>query len=152
MASMKNYCWPQRTQRLVSHLPKHILMIPETFGKTFCGLTRQMPNLLCCYFWCKTNTQFYKKNCCFVASRRLAIIGETLNSVPWSKQAQVQSESFFSLNKWNQHFVYILLTNIYIKKSKICKCDNRKTNTRNQELVLYMLLVYLGSCTHSRTE
>lgn len=152
MASMKNYCWPQRTQRLVSHLPKHILMIPKTFGKTFCGLTRQMPNLLCCYFWCKTNTQFYKKNCCFVASRRLAIIGETLNSVPWSKQAQVHSESFFSLNKWNQHFVYILLTNIYIKKSKICKCDNRKTNTRKQELVLYMLLVYLGSCTHSRTE
>lgn len=152
MASMKNYCWPQRTQRLVSHLPKHILMIPETFGKPFCGLTRQMPNLLCCYFWCKTNTQFYKKNCCFVASRRLAITGETLNSVPWSKQAQVHSESFFSLNKWNQHFVYILLTNIYIKKSKICKCDNRKTNTRNQELVLYMLLVYLGSCTHSRTE
>ncbi len=34
------------TQRLVSHLPKHILIIPKTFGQIFCGLMRQKLNIL----------------------------------------------------------------------------------------------------------
>ncbi len=36
----------KRTQRLVSHLPKNILIIPKTFGQIFCGLMRQKLNFL----------------------------------------------------------------------------------------------------------
>ena len=51
MASMgelqgENHCWQKRTQRLVSHLPRNILMIPKTFGEIFYGLTRQKINFL----------------------------------------------------------------------------------------------------------
>ncbi len=42
----KSHCWPKRTQRIVSHLPKHILIIPKTFGQIFCGLMRQKLNFL----------------------------------------------------------------------------------------------------------
>ena len=42
----QNHCWQKRTQRLISHLPKNILMIPKNFGKIFCGLTRQKLNFL----------------------------------------------------------------------------------------------------------
>ncbi len=31
----KSHCWPKRPQRLVSHLPKNILIIPKTFGQIF---------------------------------------------------------------------------------------------------------------------
>ncbi len=49
MASMgefqdKSHCWPKITKRLVSHLPKNILIIPKMFGKIFCGLMRQKVN------------------------------------------------------------------------------------------------------------
>ncbi len=42
----KSHCWPKRTQRLVSHLPKNILTIPKTFGQIFCGLMKQKLNFL----------------------------------------------------------------------------------------------------------
>ncbi len=37
----------KKTQRLVSHLPKNMLIIPKTFGQIFCGLMRQKLNFLC---------------------------------------------------------------------------------------------------------
>ncbi len=42
----KSHCWPKRTQMLVSHLPKIILIIPKTFGQIFCGLMRQKFNFM----------------------------------------------------------------------------------------------------------
>ncbi len=54
----------KRTQRLVSHLPKNILIIPKTFGQIFCGLMRQSWTFGRCvsrYIWCKTNTQHFIK-------------------------------------------------------------------------------------------
>lgn len=36
----------QKEQRLVSHFPKNILMMPKTFGLIFCGLTRHKLNIL----------------------------------------------------------------------------------------------------------
>lgn len=42
----ENHCCQKRTQRLVSHLPKNILMILKTFGKTLCGLMSQKLNFL----------------------------------------------------------------------------------------------------------
>lgn len=42
----ERHCWPKRPQRLISHLPKDILVIPETSGKIFIGLTRQKVNFL----------------------------------------------------------------------------------------------------------
>lgn len=42
----ENHCCPKRTQRLVSHLLKSILMILKTFGETFCGLMSQKLNFL----------------------------------------------------------------------------------------------------------
>ncbi len=42
----KSHCWPKRTQRLISHLPKNILIIPKTFRQIFCGLMRQKLNFL----------------------------------------------------------------------------------------------------------
>ncbi len=42
----KSHCWPKRTQRLITHLPKNILIIPKTFGQIFCGLMRQKLNFL----------------------------------------------------------------------------------------------------------
>ncbi len=32
----KSHCWPKRTQRLISHLPKNILIIPNIFEQIFC--------------------------------------------------------------------------------------------------------------------
>ncbi len=42
----QSHCWPIRTQRLISHLPKNILIILKTFGQIFCGLMRQKLNFL----------------------------------------------------------------------------------------------------------
>ena len=42
----KGHCWPKSTQRLVSHLTKNILIIPNTFELIFCGLMRQKLNFL----------------------------------------------------------------------------------------------------------
>ncbi len=106
----KSHCWPKRTQRLVSHLPKNILIIPKTFGQIFCGLMRQKFNLLecvSCYIWRKTNTAFHKKIIiptvkhgggsvmfwvCFAASEpgRLAIIDGTMNSALCQKMSGCQ--------------------------------------------------------------
>ncbi len=36
----------QKEQRLVSYLPKNILIIPKIFGQIFCGLMRQKLNFL----------------------------------------------------------------------------------------------------------
>uniref|UniRef100_W5K4F0 Immunoglobulin domain-containing protein n=1 Tax=Astyanax mexicanus TaxID=7994 RepID=W5K4F0_ASTMX len=55
----------KRTLRLVSILPENILMIPKTFRKVLCGLTRQTLNFLDCvfnYILYKSNTAFQKKN------------------------------------------------------------------------------------------
>ncbi len=42
----RNPLLSKRTNRLVSALPENILMIPKTFGKIICGLTRQKCNIL----------------------------------------------------------------------------------------------------------
>ncbi|KAG9283787.1 B-cell receptor CD22-like isoform X1, partial [Astyanax mexicanus] len=55
----------KRTLRLVSILPENILMIPKTFRKVLCGLTRQTLNFFDCvfnYILYKSNTAFQKKN------------------------------------------------------------------------------------------
>ena len=111
MASMvefqgENHCWPKRTQRLVSHLPNNILMIPKTSGTIFCGLTRQKLNFLegvrPVTSGVKLTQHFIKKNIiptvkhgggsvmvwgCFAASGpgRLAVIDGTMNSALYQK-------------------------------------------------------------------
>ncbi len=91
----------KRTQRLVSHLPKNILIIPKTFRQIFCGLMRQKLNFLECVCpitsGIKPIQDFMKKNIiptvkhgggsvmvwgCFAASGPgwLAIIDGTMNS------------------------------------------------------------------------
>ncbi len=100
----KSHCWPKRTQRLVSHLPKNILIIPKTFGQIFCGDKKNWLFGRCVsrYIWRKTNTAFHKKNIiptvkhgggsvmvwgCFAASGpgHLAIIDGTMNSALYQK-------------------------------------------------------------------
>ncbi len=86
-------------------MPENILMIPKTFGKILCGLTRQKLNFLkgvSHYIWRKSNTAFQKKNIiptvkygggsvmvwgCFAASGpgRLAVINGTMNSAVYQK-------------------------------------------------------------------
>lgn len=61
----KTYCWPNRTPKLISHLPKSILMIPKTFGRIFCHLMREKFNFFgrfdSHYTWYETNTAFIKR-------------------------------------------------------------------------------------------
>ncbi len=45
-ASRQKSLLTKKTQRLVSHLPKKILIIPKTFGQIFCGLMRHKLNFL----------------------------------------------------------------------------------------------------------
>ncbi len=45
-ASRQKSLLTKKTQRLVSHLPKNILIIPKTFGQIFCGLMRHKLNFL----------------------------------------------------------------------------------------------------------
>lgn len=55
-------CWSLKglVSPFIAHLPKNIWMIPETSGKTFCGLTRQKLNCDSCYIWIKL-TAVHKK-------------------------------------------------------------------------------------------
>ncbi len=105
MEEFQGKSWPKRTQRFVSHLPKNILIIAKTFGQIFCGLMRQMLNILegVCPVKSGVNpTTFHKKNIiptvkhggdsvtvwgCFEASKpgRLAIIDGTMNSALYQK-------------------------------------------------------------------
>ncbi|KAK3553212.1 hypothetical protein QTP86_031817 [Hemibagrus guttatus] len=85
---------------------ENILMIPKTFGKILCGLTRRKIELfgrsVSHYVWRKSNTAFQKKNIiptvkygggsvmvwgCFAASGpgRLAVINGTVNSAVYQK-------------------------------------------------------------------
>jgi len=101
----KNYSWPKRTLRLVSFLPENILMIPKTFGKILCKLTRQKLNFLegvCPITSGVKVTRISEKNIiptvkygggsvmvwgCFAASGpgRLAVINGTMNSAVYQK-------------------------------------------------------------------
>ncbi len=71
MASMgefqgKSHCWPKRTQRLVSHLPKKYLDYPQDFGANILWTDETKVELFgrCVsrYIWCKTSTAFHQKN------------------------------------------------------------------------------------------
>ncbi len=92
----------KKTQRLVSHLPKNMLIIPKTFGQIFCGLMRQKLNFLCpIASGVKPTQHLIKKNIiptvkhggsvmvwgCFAASGPgwLAIIDGTMNSALYQK-------------------------------------------------------------------
>ncbi len=101
----QNRCWAKRTKRLVSVLLENILMIPKTFGKILCGLTRQKLNFLegvCPITSGVKVTAFQKKNIiptvkygggsvtvwgCFAASGpgRLAVLNGTMNSAVYQK-------------------------------------------------------------------
>ncbi len=103
----KSHCWPKRTQRLVSHLPKQYLdmIIPKTFGQIFCGLIQQKLNFLegvCPITSGVKPTQHFTKRTsyqvnhgggsvmvwgCFAASGpgRLVIIDGTINSALYQK-------------------------------------------------------------------
>ncbi len=100
----KSHCSPKRTQRLVSHLPKNILIFLQDFWANILWADETKVELFgrCVshYIWRKTNTTFHKKNIiptvkhgggsvmvCFAASGpgRLAIIDGTMNSALYQK-------------------------------------------------------------------
>ncbi len=102
----KRHCWPKRTQRLVSHLPKKYLDYPQDFWANILWTDETKVELFgrCVsrYIWRKTNTAFHKKNIiptvkhgggsvmvwgCFAASGPgwLAIIDGTMNSALYQK-------------------------------------------------------------------
>ncbi len=102
----KSHCWPKRTQRPVSHLPKKYLDYPQDFWANILWTDETKVELfgrcVSCYIWRKTNTTFNKKNIiltvkhgggsvmvwgCFAASGPgwLAIIDGTMNSALYQK-------------------------------------------------------------------
>ncbi len=101
----KRHCWPKRTQRLVSHLPKISWWSPRLLGKYSVDWRDKSWTFGRCvshYIWRKSNTAFQKKNIiptvkygggsvmvwgCFAASGpgRLAVINGTMNSAVYQK-------------------------------------------------------------------
>ena len=61
----KSHCWPKRTQRLVSHLPKKSWLSPRFWANILWTNATKVELFGSCvsrYIWCKTNTAFHKKN------------------------------------------------------------------------------------------
>ncbi len=106
----KSHCWPKRTQRLVSHLPKISWLSPrlldeysvDWWDKSWEVGTKLFGRRVSRYIWHKTNTAFHKKNIiptvkygggsvmiwgCFAASGsgRLAIIDGTMHFALYQK-------------------------------------------------------------------
>ncbi len=61
----KSHCWPKRTQRLVSHLPKKYLDYPQDFEANILWTDETKVELfgrcMSRYIWCNTSTAFHQK-------------------------------------------------------------------------------------------